>query len=249
MKSKTTTKFILIFAIILLAVYLLYPTYQFNSMSEEEKERMNLENQKEFFKLKSKTINLGLDLQGGMHVVLEVNVHELLDKLAKNKNEVFITALNETAKQVEITDEDFISVFYNKLEEQEISIVRYYGSPDRRDEDDVLEFLRDQTTEAVDRCLEILRNRVDQFGVSEPTIQKQGNRRVIIELAGVTDPARVRGIIGETAKLEFKILKDNIVSSQVAEKINEFIVSQISPSDTLLNSEDEEKADRPNFSL
>lgn len=228
-------------AVILVAVYLLYPTYKYNSMTEEEREAMNLNNQKEFFDLKSKTINLGLDLQGGMHVVLEVDMKELLNKLAKNKNEAFTKALEETAAQVELTDEDFISVFNDRLNEKNVSIVRYFGSVERRDEGDVLGFLRDQSTEAVTRSLEILRNRVDEFGVSEPTIQRQGDRRIIVELAGVTNPTRVRQLIGKTALLQFKLLKDNVVSSQVAEKINDYILSQISPSDTLLEAEEEEK--------
>lgn len=239
MRSKTTMKIILIFAVLLLAVYLLYPTYRYNQMTESEKEQMQLENQKEFFDLKSQTINLGLDLQGGMHVVLEVDIEELLNKLAKNKNEVFNEVLSETAEQVAVSDEDFISVFNEKLKEKNVSIVRYFGSAERRDEGDVLDYLRDQATEAVGRSLEILRNRVDEFGVAEPTIQRQGDRRIIVELAGVTNPTRVRQLIGRTALLEFKLLKDNVVSTQVAERINEFISSKISPTDTAAAEEEE----------
>ncbi|HGY55295.1 MAG TPA: protein translocase subunit SecD [Caldithrix abyssi] len=241
MKSKTTTKFILIFAVLLIAIYLLYPTYKLSQMSEQEKEKMRVENQKEFFALKAKALNLGLDLQGGMHVVLEVDIKELLDKLAKNKNDAFYKALEEADREVEKTDEDFIAVFNRKLNEQNVKITRYYSSAERRTEDDVLAFLRDQTTEAVDRSKEILTNRVDEFGVSEPIIQKQGERRIIVELAGVTNPTRVRQLIGKTALLEFKLLKDNIVANQVAEKLNNYIMSKISPIDTV---KEEKAADK-----
>jgi len=249
MKSKTTTKFLVIMAVLIVAVYLLYPTYQYNSMTVDEQDEMLLQNQKEFFKLKSQTINLGLDLLGGMHVVLEVDMKELLNRLAKNKNEVFTAVLTETNAEVEISDEDFISVFNDKLQEKGVSIVRYFGSAERRDEGDVLSFLRDQSTEAVGRSLEILRNRIDEFGVAEPTIQRQGDRRIIVELAGVTNPTRVRQLIGRTALLEFKLLKDNVVSSQVAEKINEFITSKITPTDSTTDTPEDENVDTTTFAL
>lgn len=241
MKSKTSTKFIIILCVIILAVYLLYPTYKWNSLSSAQKDEMQMQDQKGYFNLKSKTINLGLDLQGGMHVVLEVDVKELVNKLAKNRDENFEIALEETDKQVKESDEDFISVFSGKLKTKNVNIVRYFASSERRTEDEVLDYLNEQTKEAVHRSKEILSNRVDEFGVSEPIIQKQGDRRIIIELAGVTNPTRVRELIGKTALLEFKLLKDNIVSSQVAEKINNFIVSKISPADTAASADDDKK--------
>ena len=241
MKSKITTKIILILAVFITAIYLLYPTYKFNSMTDAQKEKMRLDDPQGFLKLKSKTINLGLDLQGGMHVILEVDIKELLDKLAKYKNDGFIKALNETEEQVSQTDEDFITVFVQKLNAHNLKIERFYANSERRTEADVISFLREQTTEAVTRSLEILRNRVDEFGVSEPIIQKQGDRRIIVELAGITDPNRVRKLIGETALLEFKLLKDNIVAGQVAENINKFIMSKISPSDTVSTDKKDNK--------
>ncbi len=240
MKSKTTTKFLLILVVLSFAIYLLYPTYKFSQLTDDQKEKMRIENQKGFFELKAKTLNLGLDLQGGMHVVLEVNIKELLNKLAKNKNDAFFKALEDADKEVERTDEDFIAVFNDKLNEQGVKITRYYSSAEHRTEDDVLAFLREQTTEAVDRSKEILTNRVDEFGVSEPIIQKQGDRRIIVELAGITNPTRVRQLIGKTALLEFKLLKDPIVANQVAEKLNQFIMSKVSPVDTVT----EEKKDK-----
>jgi preprotein translocase subunit SecD len=241
MKSKTSTKFIIILCVLILAVYLLYPTYKWNSLSSAQKDEMQIEDQKGYFNLKSKTINLGLDLQGGMHVVLEIDVKELVNKLAKNRDKNFEIALEETDKQVKESDEDFISVFKGKLKTKNVNIVRYFASSERRTEDEVLDYLNEQTKEAVHRSKEILSNRVDEFGVSEPIIQKQGDRRIIIELAGVTNPTRVRELIGKTALLEFKLLKDNIVSSQVAEKINNFIVSKISPVDTASSADDDKK--------
>ena len=243
MKSKTTTKFIIILAVLAFAIYLLYPTYKFSSMTQEQKDEMELNDKTEFLKLKSKVINLGLDLQGGMHVVLEVDVKRLLDNLAKNKTEDFNRVLDETEAEIEISDRNFIDAFRERLADNSINIARFYASPERRTEGDVVSYLNDQTEEAVDRSLEILRNRVDEFGVSEPIIQKQGDRRIIVELAGVTDPTRVRELIGKTALLEFKLLKDNIVNKDVAEKIHNFIISKISPEDTLLAENEEAEKD------
>ncbi|MEJ2055512.1 MAG: hypothetical protein P8X42_16475, partial [Calditrichaceae bacterium] len=104
MKSSTTTKFILILFVLGVAVYLLYPTYKFSAMTQDQKDEMELNDRNDFMKLKSKVINLGLDLQGGMHVLLEVDVKELLNKLAKNKTDKFYQILNETQEEVAATD-------------------------------------------------------------------------------------------------------------------------------------------------
>ncbi len=250
MKSKTRNRFIIIIAVLLFAAYFLYPTVKFSMMSPAEKERLKIENPKKFFALKAKTINLGLDLQGGMHVVLEVDVKELLKRLAKNVDQTFTTSLIEAEKRVEKSDEDFLAVFDELLQSKGSNITRYYYSPEHRTRDEVLKYLRKQIDESVDRALEILRNRVDEFGVSEPTIQKVGDRRIIVELAGVTDPLRVRKLIGRTALLEFKLLEDNVVSSKVAEKINQFIQSKISPADTMqAESEDTTKSKEETISM
>jgi len=232
MQSSTTVKLVIILAVFLLSLYLLYPTYQLSTMSATQKEQLELNKPNELINLKSRSVNLGLDLQGGMHVILEVDIRELLNQLAKNKNDVFTEALDKTAAEVQESEEDFLTVFERNLNEAGGKLVRYYGSRELSSEDDVLDFLREQTAETVTRAKEILTNRVDEFGVAEPIIQQSGQNRIIIELAGVTDPSRVRQLIGKTAKLEFKLLKDKEVSLAVAEKIHDFVQSKISPVDS-----------------
>jgi preprotein translocase subunit SecD len=243
MQSSTTTKLFLILAVFALSLYLLYPTYQLSMMSDAEKATLENEDRNSIIDLKSKSVNLGLDLQGGMHVILEVDVKELLNQLAKNKNEVFQTALDETAAEVLESDEDFISVFNRNLTESGSRLVRYYGSRELSSEEDVLTYLRNQTSETVTRAQEILTNRVDEFGVAEPIIQQQGDNRIIIELAGITDPTRVRQLIGQTAKLEFRLLKDQEISLAVAEKMHEFVQSKIAPLDSSEESSDDQVAE------
>jgi len=249
MRSSIRVKFLLVIGAIALSLYLLYPTYQVSTKTSDELKSMELQNKKDFVELKSKTINLGLDLQGGMHVVLEVDIKELLDKIAKNKNNVLINALDKTAEEVLESDEDFIAVLNRNLKAENVNLTRYYGTRDRRTEEEVLEYLRDQTDETVTRALEILRNRVDEFGVAEPIIQKQGESRIIVELAGIKDPTRVRELIGKTAKLEFKLLKDAEIFVEVADKINKFIQSKISKVDTTDTSEEETDVDTSTVTL
>ncbi len=195
MQSSNTMKLVLILAVFALSLYLLYPTYQLSQMTSDERDKLERDNPSALVDLKSNSVNLGLDLQGGMHVILEVDIKELLNQLAKNKNQLFTDALNSTAIEVQDSDEDFISVFNRKITESGGRLVRFYGTRDLSTENDVIDYLRKQNNETVTRAKEILTNRVDEFGVAEPIIQQQGGNRIIIELAGITDPSRVRKLI------------------------------------------------------
>jgi SecD/SecF fusion protein len=210
MRRKLTIKAIIVLFFLVLFLYLLYPTLRFNYLlSKTGKQDLKIQHPKEYEKLLDNSIKLGLDLQGGMHVAMEVDVEELARTISANE------------------DRDFLTVFTQKLEEKGTDLARYYGTKTLRDRGEILDYLTKQSNEAVNRSLEILRNRVDQFGVSEPTIQKEGTKRIIIELAGVTDPQRVRNILGKTALLEFRLLKDAEITRNVAAKINEFIQGKI----------------------
>jgi len=234
MHRNITVKAVIITFFVFLFLYLLYPTIKFNYfLNEADKENLKIDDQKAYESLLDNSIKLGLDLQGGMHVVMEVDVEELSRALAKNKDDRFEEAWEESRTVALQTDEDFLALFAEKLEDRGADLARYYGTKTLRDKNDILAYLRDQSTEAIKRSLEILRNRVDQFGVSEPTIQKQGARRIIIELAGITDPQRVRGILGKTALLEFRLLKDQQITQNVASRINDFIKGEIEEADTV----------------
>ena len=228
MRRKLTIKAIIVLFFLVLFLYLLYPTVRFNYLlSKTGKQDLKIQHPKEYEKLLDNSIKLGLDLQGGMHVAMEVDVEELAKALAKNKDQRFEEAWEEARTISANEDRDFLTVFTQKLEEKGTDLARYYGTKTLRDRGEILDYLTKQSNEAVNRSLEILRNRVDQFGVSEPTIQKEGTKRIIIELAGVTDPQRVRNILGKTALLEFRLLKDAEITRNVAAKINEFIQGKI----------------------
>ena len=224
MNRKYLYKSLFILALLVLFLSQLYPTYEFYSLSQSERDVMKIEEPDRHAGLTKKAIKLGLDLRGGMYVVLEANLRELMEKTAKNKDARLDAALDFAEKAVINGDDNFVSALDQKLQEQGADVALYYGTRDLRSRQDVLESLREQQTATITRLLEILRNRIDQFGVAEPSIQRQGENRVIVELAGVRDRDRALSIIGKTAKLEFKILKDPEVANRTATAINNYLI-------------------------
>ena len=87
--------------------------------------------------------------------------------------------------------------------------------------EDILVALKAESDDAINRVLEILQNRIDQFGVSEPTIQKQGKHRIAVELAGIKDSERARALLQSTALLEFYLVKNNSITSELISQLDE----------------------------
>jgi len=174
-------------------------------------------------KYRKKAIKRGLDLQGGMHLVLEVDLVEFLHNAARQRD----TKLSELLAEIEAVlnrdpTAEFNSVVMDVFEQADINLSQYFGEAGESPKT-VLEALSTQADDAINRSLEILRNRIDQFGVSEPSIQKQGARRIILELPGVQDPSRARDLIGRTALLEFKLLVDPEKSQEIRQEIDDFL--------------------------
>lgn len=248
-------RFILIVLAIALSIYLLYPTYvdyqnskdigkliqakraelltNNPSISEDQLEKVLLSIE-DSIKLadpsireaRLKRVKLGLDLQGGMRVVLEVNTAKLLEKIANNPDDIFREILESASKEAVLSDEPIVDIFARKLGEKGIRLSRYFGSI-REDDSEILSNLKTQTDDAVTRAMEIIRNRVDQYGVSEPSIQKQGERRVIIELPGIAKEEEARQLLQGTALLEFKLLKDPEFTINVMKKIDETLTGKL----------------------
>ncbi len=224
MKTKGFFKTILIFGLFLWAVYALWPTLQVLTMPAEKKTQ--LEEEGKLVTLTDRAIHLGLDLQGGMYINLEVDLPRLVEDLAVNRDDQFEKLLEETREEVNVSDVDFLPLLQQKFEAATVPLNRYWG--DRGDsEDDVIKYLRKQSKEAMDRSLEILRNRIDQFGVSEPSIQKVGSRRILIELPGISNPDQAKELIGKTALLEFKLLKDPSIFKSTIEKIDKHMATEL----------------------
>lgn len=181
-------------------------------------------------------IKLGLDLQGGMRVVLEVNTAQLLEKIANNPDDEFKKYLNQSAQEALLSDESVVDILYRKFQENNIRISKYYGSI-RTEDAEIVDDLRKQSEDAVSRAMEIIRNRIDQYGVSEPSIQRQGDRRIVVELPGVAKEEEARQLLQGTALLEFRLLKDPDYAITVIQKIDEASAGKVSL-DTLGTSGD-----------
>jgi len=242
--KKNRGKLIFILACILLSFYFLYPTYrnytvnkELRVLTGEDSLKYVEEHEGAIRDARLNRLKLGLDLQGGMRVVLEVNVLKLLEDLAKSKDELFQGVIAEVRTESENAEQDLPDLLKAKFQAKQIRLSRYYGNI-RDTDDDVIKRLRDESTNAVDRAMEIVRNRVDQYGVSEPSIQKQGGRRIIVELPGVSKEAEVRQLLQGTALLEFKLLIDPEISIKVYESIDRALAGKAPGDSTRKDSTD-----------
>jgi len=163
---------------------------------------------------KEREINLGLDLKGGMNVVLEVSVGDIVKALAGNSEDpVFREALRLTYEKQKNSNQDFVTLFGESFNETDpnarlASIFLYEfkdkGITTNSTNEEVLAVIRAEADGAIDRSFQILRTRIDRFGVAQPNIQKlAATGRILIELPGIKDPDRVRKLLQGTAKLEF----------------------------------------------
>jgi SecD/SecF fusion protein len=167
-----------------------------------------------FDEVKKNELNLGLDLKGGMNVILEVSVEDVLKGLATDaKDEVFVKTLSAAKKAKEKSQKDLVTLFgeeFLKIQPSGRLISLFYSieTKDKLSRDaaneDVLTFLREEANDAIDRCYQVLDIRTKQFGVAQPNIQKlEATDRIMVELPGVKNKERVRKLLQGTAKLEF----------------------------------------------
>ena len=204
MDNKLRTRLLLILFIFGLGIYSLWPTIKYQLLSDTEKNNLSKE---EVEYLQSNSIKQGLDLKGGIYIVLEVDLPQLVNNLANNKDKKFDIFINDLKDGYTNNSVDFFELFDSKATNQDLKLPRYFITYGKT-KDQIIEQLKFQADDSINRIIEIIQNRVDQFGVSEPTIQKQGNDRVIIELAGIQDSERARGLLQSTALLELMIVKD-----------------------------------------
>ena len=207
--------------VLIWAMWAIWPTFQYQRLSDAEKETLREEGK--LAQIESRTIKQGLDLKGGMYIVLEVDLPTLMETLAENKDGKFNRSIASVRNQLKrIPEANFFTLFTTTSEENNLKLSRYYydyGSSNS----DIIVALEDEAEDAINRVLEILVNRIDQFGVAEPTIQKQGNQRIIVELAGVQDSERARALLESTALLEFFIVKDINTTNQLMVRIDQVL--------------------------
>lgn len=258
-------RIILILGAVALSLYLLYPTYadmqntdniqqtltQYRdslktenpNIPDETLDRMVSDKEDEIFAdnpdlrdMKEKRVKLGLDLQGGMYLVMEVNTAKLLEKLAKDPDDRYLEILAEAEAEAKAENINLVATLAEKMLENNIRLSRYFGSI-RQDDSEIISDLEEQEADAVTRAIEIIRNRVDQYGVSEPSIQKQGARRIIVELPGISKEEDAKRLLQGSALLEFKIVKDPDFTINVMNAVDDALARSQSPNDTTDNDD------------
>ena len=223
--------FVKVFAVLLTlacAFYLSFSfvtRYQMNKAAEDPKGSAHyldsMQNQKVWLGIytlkqcREMEIGLGLDLKGGMNVILEVSVPDVVKALADNKpDEAFNKAVAEAAKLQINSQEDFVTLFireYKKLV-PEGKLAELFATQQLKDkvntrssDAEVEKVLREEVKAAVDNSYNVLRTRIDRFGVAQPNIQTLEGRmgRIMVELPGIKEPERVRKLLQGSANLEF----------------------------------------------
>ena len=195
--------------------------YFLDSLKKNEEKRYtdSISSQKVYFgntfkDVKAKEINLGLDLKGGMNVMLQVQLEDLVRALSgNNQSPQFQQAIAQAKQRMVNSQSDFITLFAEEWKTitggQRLSQV--FGTYEMRDrikpestDDQVISVIKEEAESAISNSFNVLRNRIDRFGVTQPSIQKIGNTgRILVELPGVKEPERVRKLLQGTASLEF----------------------------------------------
>ena len=253
--KKVIGKILLIIIPVLVALLLLYPTYQANQLIQKQQaafaraekagntadsiriiEEFEKTYGEELQSAKSKRLKLGLDLRGGMYVTLEVDILKLLEEAADKDaiDETFKQVLEKTRQETENTDLDVITVFTKNFDEiarpKRKYLSDYYdfgGDANIADtEEQIIAKLKENELDAIDQAIQVIRQRVDKYGIAEPTIQKVGARRILLELPGVTNEKEMRQLLQTTARLEFKLVRsdENLVSAFY--KIDKFLANE-----------------------
>ncbi len=187
--------------------------------------------------VKDNELSLGLDLQGGMHVTLEVSPVDIVKGLSgNNRDSAFIKALIKAQQKQKSSEKNFSTLFFESYKEDNpgAKLAHVFASTTTRgrislnDADEkVIEVVEQEIESAIDRSYTILKNRLDQFGTSQPNIQRlPGTGRIQIEIPGADNPARVRKLLQGVARLEFwDVVEPNDISTSLM-SINEMLTKE-----------------------
>ncbi len=198
--------------------------------------------------VKSKAINLGLDLKGGMNVMLQVQLKDLVKALAGGNNAPEFTQALALAEERSVNSrQDFITLFAEAWEETSngMPLAQIFGTYEMRakigpesSNAKVIEVIRGEAESAISNSFNVLRNRIDRFGVTQPNIQKLGNSgRILVELPGVKEPERVRKLLQGTASLEFWATYDNTEIEPFLAEANALLAELLADTDVVVEEE------------
>jgi SecD/SecF fusion protein len=235
LKQNKLGKYLLIILPILAAAYLMWPTYRFYQLDKQRSEvsadsaaleQWDADNGEAYNKARAGRIKLGLDLRGGMYVTLEVDILKLIDESADpaSKDDEFTKIVEKTRAETMNTDLDVLDTFIKNFRSSGKSLLQYFTVTGTQDvtEQAVIDKLKRDADGAVDQAMEVLRQRINKYSLSDVNIQKQGARRVLIELPDVKDEKEIRQLIQTTARLEFKRVlmnKDLLTAIQMVDNV------------------------------
>lgn len=197
-------------------------------------------------KVKEASLKLGLDLKGGMSVVLEANIKELIESLSDNSQDPqFLAAIEKAVVAQQSSQESFIDLFIENFAGDGQQLVSIFQNADNDDvlgigagKNEVRSYLKKQADDAFDSTFDIISSRIDQFGLLQPSIQRQeASKRILIEIPGVDNPARVRNLLQSTANLEFYEVFDNTEFSSYWGAANQAIVAHLANQETTETTE------------
>ena len=227
--------------------------YNENEREAKEKQYLDSINSEEVYDIfiakytyadcKQRELNLGLDLKGGMNVTLEVMVIDVLKALSNNSSdEFFNTSISNAIKAQEDSQEDFVTLFgmeYEKLSQNNgLAVIFTSQLKDKvkinATNSEVLDVLKIEVEDAISRSFNILRSRIDRFGVTQPNIQRlETAGRILVELPGIKDPERARKLLQSTAQLEFWETYEYSELFQSLENVNTYLRQTASATDSV----------------
>lgn len=239
MKGKVS-KYLLIIVPLIFAGVLMYPTWRTSSLEKEKSGldsaglvKWNQQNGEEYKRNKRQALKLGLDLQGGMYVTMEIDGVKLLEEAAdatERSSEDFQNVLKATAKEIETSDEGVVDVFKRNFDKtikpKGKSVINYYSIVDLKDatEEKIYDRLKRDVDEAIDQAMHVLHRRLDPTGTKELNIQKSGTRRLLMELPGEMDEKYIEELITTVARLEFKLLRGGNDILRAFHNIDQYLV-------------------------
>ena len=210
-----------------------------------------------FSDIQEKEINLGLDLKGGINATLEVSVKDILIGLSnQSKNITFNNALVAASKAQKNSDKDYLDLFFTAFEEEskgstKLSDPSIFGNKSLKDkinfkmtDEEVKPILQEEVKGSIGTAFEVLRSRIDRFGVTQPNIQRIGESgRISIELPGAKDIDRVKKLLQSTAELQFWEVFTNQETAQFFVSADALLAEIIKPEETEVELDSTAKAD------
>lgn len=193
---------------------------EYLALADEEVEKLAA-----FEKQNLKSLALGLDLQGGMHLVLEIDYDQLLKNKSLKKDKQLEDILWAAKSKAGSDKERYLDEVKIAFSEKNVPLNTYFGKSGESDEK-ILASLDSAARKGITTTLEVLRNRIDQFGIAEPSIQPRGKHRIVVELPGVKDEERAAKLVNQAAFLEFKIVAENEAIQQKVNEIDAVLKSQ-----------------------